>query len=707
MSTDSQIQAPRPLIAMRPERVWPLLIVAVAYYLAAEAAFAIGTLSDKIFAPFWPPNIVLFCALMLAPIERWWIFILAALPAHALAEWRVGMGAPQLVVAFITNCMVATLNAYAVRKLVKGPPWFGDLRKTSLYIVVTVLISPALCSLGGAFVPILGGGDLAHYWTYFGQWYAANALASVTLGPIALVVLGDDLKAWFTPPWHRHIEAALLGIALVVVCMVVFKATAGRGGNALLAVLIYAPLPIVVWAAERFGARGASGAIVVVTIVLIWRTLDGPSLFASDDPETNVFALQAFLIGLSVPILLLGASIDETRNAERATRASEERMAFAAASANIGLWNYSIAAGSLWASEHCRAMFFLPKDARITPDSFLDAVHPDDRGLMAHAFREALLSSRPFGIEFRIVAPGQEPRWMLASGCAHHDENHNPLQVSGIFIDISAQKSAEAEAELQRREVAHLTRVSTLGELSGAIAHELHQPLTAILSNAQAVQNMMRKNPTNLADLREALDDIVQEGNRAGEVVHRMRRLLRKDGGRLESIDLGELTRSTLRLLHGETVARKVRVKLQLAEKLPMLEGDPVQLQQVLLNLMMNAIEAMSGLASEARVLTVRSRQIDQNVELTISDRGPGIPPERLATLFQPFVSSKEQGLGLGLSICLTIVKSHGGELILENNKGGGAVAAVRLPAGRLQKMEAQNGANLRDPGEELRSLPR
>jgi signal transduction histidine kinase len=705
MTTDSQ--ALRPLIALRQERVLPLLVVAVAYYLGAEAAFAIGTLSDKIFAPFWPPNIVLFCALMLAPIERWWIFILAALPAHAVAELRVGMGMPQLVVAFVTNCMVATLNAYAVRKFVKAPPWFGDLRKTSLYIAITVLISPALCALGGAFVPILGGGDVAHYWTFWGQWYAANALSSVTLGPIALVALGDDLRAVFTPPWRRHVEAALLGIALILVCMIVFKATAGRGGNALFAVLIYAPLPIVVWAAQRFGARGASGAIVVVTIVLIWRTLEGPSLFATGDPETNVFALQAFLIGLSVPILLLGASIDETRTAERSTRASEERMAFAAASANIGLWNYSVSAGVLWASEHCRAMFSLPKDARITPDNFLEAVHPDDRAAMAQAFREALFSGSPFGIEFRIVAPGQEPRWMLASGCAHHDENRKPLQVSGTFIDISAQKSAEADAAEQRREIAHLTRVSMLGELSGAIAHELHQPLTAILSNAQAVQNMMRKNPDNLADLREALDDIVQEGNRAGEVVHRMRRLLKKDSGRLEPVDLGELARSTLRLLHGETVARKIKVKLQLAENLPALEGDLVQLQQVLLNLMMNAIEAMTGLSSEARVLTVRSRKIDQGVELTISDRGPGIPPDRIATLYQPFVSSKEHGLGLGLSICLTIVKSHGGELVLDNNKSGGAVAAVRLPAGRLHKTEAQNGAGLRNPGEGLRGLPR
>src|SRR5262245_38312340 len=140
------------------------LLVALAYYLGAEAAFLIGTLSDKIFALFWPPNVVLFCALMFVSQRRWWLYILAVFAAHAIAEHGVGMPVPQMLVAFATNCMVALLNAYAVRRFVGGPPWFGSFQKATNYVLITAGLSPGLSAFGGAFVPILGGGALQDYW---------------------------------------------------------------------------------------------------------------------------------------------------------------------------------------------------------------------------------------------------------------------------------------------------------------------------------------------------------------------------------------------------------------------------------------------------------------------------------------------------------------------------------------------------------------
>src|SRR5262245_51047235 len=161
-----------------------VVIVAIAYYLGAEIAFLIGTLSDRIFAPFWPPNIVLFCALLITPPRQWWIYIAAALPAHVLAELRVGMPASQLIVAFVTNCLVAMLNAFAVQRLMIEPPWFGTIRKTIIYVLITAFVGPALCALGGAFVQILGGGSMSDYGLYWARWYASNALGSLTLGPL-------------------------------------------------------------------------------------------------------------------------------------------------------------------------------------------------------------------------------------------------------------------------------------------------------------------------------------------------------------------------------------------------------------------------------------------------------------------------------------------------------------------------------------------
>lgn len=294
-------------------------LVALIYFLGAEAAFYIGTLSDRIFALFWPPNVVLFCALLIVPQRRWWLYIAAAFPAHVVAELGVGMPAPQLLVAFATNCMVALLNAYGVRRFVGDPPWFGTFQKASLYIVIAAGVSPALSALGGAFVPILGGGALSNYWTYWAHWYVANALSNLTIGPVFLIWFagGTRWSRWI--PSRRYIEPAILGTLVLGVCIVATQFS-GLVPSAFLPVLLFSPLPFVLWAAVRYGEKGASGTILVVTVVLTWRTLHGSGRLLDIDPERSVLTLQLFLTGLSIPLLLLGALIDELRGAEQTMR---------------------------------------------------------------------------------------------------------------------------------------------------------------------------------------------------------------------------------------------------------------------------------------------------------------------------------------------------------------------------------------------------
>ncbi|MFL5095306.1 MAG: MASE1 domain-containing protein [Xanthobacteraceae bacterium] len=296
------------------------IFVALAYFAGAEAAFYVGTLSDKIFAPFWPPNIILFIALLLVPERRWWLFIAASFPAHALAESGVGMPVGQMLVAFATNCMVAVLNAVAVRRLLHGPPWLADLRKASLYVLITAGVSPAISALGGAFVPIMGGGPFNEYWHFWSSWYLANVLPSLTLGPVLLTWLSENPRSSASIPPARVVEAAGLAAILVVVCTLAFEISARTVASSFLPAVLYSPLPFMLWATLRLGGKGASGAILVVTVVLIWRTLKGPTLFIGADPETNVLALQVFLAGLAIPVLLLGAAIDELRHAAQTTR---------------------------------------------------------------------------------------------------------------------------------------------------------------------------------------------------------------------------------------------------------------------------------------------------------------------------------------------------------------------------------------------------
>jgi signal transduction histidine kinase/integral membrane sensor domain MASE1 len=655
-----------------------VIVVAIAYYLGAEIAFLIGTLSDRIFAPFWPPNIVLFCALLVTPPRQWWIYIAAALPAHTLAELGVGMPIPQLIVAFATNCLVAIANAFAVRHLMVEPPWFGTVRKTIIYVLITAFLSPAFCALGGAFVQILGGGSIDDYGVFWARWYAANALGSLTLGPIAMICLESTTRPRIAPI-GRAVEAAVIAVFLIAACIIAFEDLPSIA-TGYLPLLLYLPLPIIIWAAVRFGAKGASGAVFVISVALIWRTLNGPSLFDIGSPEANVFGMQLFLIGLSPPILLLGSAIEEARRAERTTREREERISFAAASSNAGLWQYEFATGAFWTTDYCRTLFGLSPSEPLTLDGLVSRIHPNDSPTASAALASAISRATPLDIEFR-VQDGDDIRWISACARPVAGDDGKPAAMSGAFGDVTSRKLAEAEGDVQRQEIAHLMRVSMLGELSGGLAHELTQPLTAILSNAQAGKLLLTKGNKSLSEIGNILDDIITEDERAGEVIHRLRSLLKKGEVKHEPIDMNELIASTLRLLHSELIDRRMSVNFNNAANLPATLGDPVQLQQTLLNLLMNAMDATEHMPPARRTISVSTATTDDGgVEVHVYDRGTGLPPSREHEVFQPFFTTKKRGLGLGLSICTSIVKLHGGTLSLQNNVREGASAVFQLP---------------------------
>jgi PAS domain S-box-containing protein len=263
----------------------------------------------------------------------------------------------------------------------------------------------------------------------------------------------------------------------------------------------------------------------------------------------------------------------------------------------------------------------------------------------------------------------------------------NPMQTSeGSFViasvaDVSERKRSELEAARQRDEMAHLARVAMLGELSGSLAHELNQPLSAILSNAQAAQRFLARDPPQLDRVTEILADIVKSDKRAGAVITRLRSLLRKEESQHEPVDINEVVQEVLALMRSDFLNRQVSVHAELAPRIPVVSGDRVQLQQVLLNLLVNGCDAMAGREAQ-RDLVVRSESAPGgNVKVSVADRGTGIPPEDLERIFEPFVTTKPQGMGLGLAVCRSIVKAHNGRLWAANDPDGGAILAIELPA--------------------------
>ena len=370
------------------------------------------------------------------------------------------------------------------------------------------------------------------------------------------------------------------------------------------------------------------------------------------------------------------------RRVENLLKDSEERMTFAATAANIGLWQIDRNTGELWGTEHCRVLFGLAGDTLLTREALLSRVHPDDFETAKAAMRNTAQPAQSTFSDVRVVLPNNEVRWIRMRARSYQEGDGESGQRGGIFVDITDQKSAEAETALQRVEIEHLMRVSVLGELSGSIAHEINQPLTAILSNAQAALHLLARKSPDLAEVRDALQDIVQEDNRAGEVIHRLRGLLKKGERKMEHFNINDLVRSTVSLLNSELIGRDISLRLDLDHAPFLARGDSVQLQQVLLNLVMNAMDAMASTPIAQRSIQIATRASQAGmVDILVKDNGHGLRAKETGRVFEPFYTTKSHGLGLGLALCSTIIQAHDGKLTLVNDeRGGGAIAKFSLP---------------------------
>jgi len=393
---------------------------------------------------------------------------------------------------------------------------------------------------------------------------------------------------------------------------------------------------------------------------------------------------------LSAAVVALEAEIADRVTAERALRSSEERFGKAFHSSPHGIaivrqGDYRV----VEVNEKWETMFGHSRNDVVGCTAEDLNMIVDERQLNAARMQlEVEGSLHEFEIDLRTRSGAILQVLLVADTMEMAGEQCFIVNVR----DVTERKQAEVAAEAQRRELAHMGRVASLGELSGALAHELNQPLAAILANTRAAQRMMSRNAPDLVEIRAILEDIVVDDRRAGQVIGRLRALLKKGETRTSEVSLNELVEEVKDLLHSELIRRRVATDIRLTRMMPLLLGDRVELQQVILNLISNACDAMAGRPADHRLLTISTSMTpDGWVELAVQDRGTGIPPERLDQIFDAFFTTKASGLGLGLAICRSIVNAHGGRLWAVNNPFGGATFHLALdPAGRSKKSTVQ-----------------
>lgn len=307
-------------------------------------------------------------------------------------------------------------------------------------------------------------------------------------------------------------------------------------------------------------------------------------------------------------------------------------------------------------------------------DAFFSALHPVDERLFRQAWRSAFEKGKNFEVEVRVLGCDGTYRWFLIRSTPQHSLGGQISRWYGIHIDIEQQYRAQQGLIVAQDQLSRLSRTLSLGELAASIAHELNQPLTALVTHAHACREWLRSVPANIEKATATADKIVQESTRAGAVLARVRALFRKDATIRESSDLNILIADLVRLLRDEMIRRNASIKLVLAPDLPKVELDPVQIQQVLLNLVMNGMEAMVE-SSEPRALIIRSeRQSEDEIRVSVEDRGPGLATETAGRIFEPFFSTKPEGTGMGLAICRSIIESHDGRIWAMESASGGAI---------------------------------
>jgi two-component system sensor kinase FixL len=369
--------------------------------------------------------------------------------------------------------------------------------------------------------------------------------------------------------------------------------------------------------------------------------------------------------------------------ADEELRHSQARLELALAAGHMGVFDWDLLTGRIvWEANHAALFGLGPNEFDGTYAMFARCVLPDDLPEVERATQAARDSRCEFDAEYRVVWKDGSIHWVAGRGRFWYDDDGRAMRMSGVVIDVDRRRHAEEIARQQQVELAHLLRLSILSQLASGLAHEINQPLTAISNFAGAAIQLHKDGRLNPERAREVLGEVHQQSQRAGEIVRRMRGFMKKRGGGVSPCDVNALAADALALMKPELAQHGVRARLDGAAALPPVPADGIQIQQVLVNLIQNAIDAMRDAPPRGRSITISTVGSVEQVIVRVRDTGRGMADEDLPRVFDSFFSTKSYGLGMGLNISRSIIESHGGRLTAENNPDGGATFEFVLPLG-------------------------
>jgi two-component system, LuxR family, sensor kinase FixL len=656
------------------------LALAAGYFATAQIGESLSFPNAPVSA-LWLPNALVMGTLLLTPRRYWWFYLLAVLGAHLLAQLPLPeVSIARVVIQYILNCGTALIGALSLAQFDSPPYRFDRVLPAWRLVFFGGLVAPFTTSLIMAALFVTADVD-RNFWLTTVVRALTNSFAILTVVPL-MVHLADRLRNHrqsFQIP--RLIEGALLALCLALACVAALFAPPSHAVAS--AAMLCLPLPMLLWAAARFGVVGSAASTMLLGVIAICGALTGAGPFITEAAAHATLSVVLFLVVTSIPLLLLGAALDERRSLERARVASDALHGAVLASIQDQMLVLDSDGRIVDANESWRQL-----GVRAPAAPFVTLKAGDN--LIQHCIE---LGARGDALATRLGACCSE---IFAGRALHHRIEYAAHSPSGItwfevtieplrrveggavlvWTDVTYRKQAEAKERAQQQQLVHLGRAAVLGELSGAFAHELTQPLTSILGNAEAALQLLTRPDADLREIRNMVRDIVADDVRAAEVIQRLRAMLQRGEISCEPVDLSNVIKDVLDLARNDLLTRHVSVDVVFDPYLPLVLGDRIQLQQVVLNLVVNACEAMSTLDVHKRRITITARFEGSSCEVmcAIRDRGAGVASEDLDRIFQPFVTTKVQGLGMGLAICRSIIEAHGGRLWAENSPDGGAV---------------------------------